>query len=94
LGGQAEQGAESPQASQPPDLRERTIDRTANTTAAKTSSDITMVAIMVCSVPAFEGNPRSASSSLYMLTFFVNPFWQDFSFFVWTFKHFKHSVPK
>jgi hypothetical protein len=38
------QVAESPQASQPPKRRERTIERMAKTTAAKTSTDMTMVA--------------------------------------------------
>jgi hypothetical protein len=49
---QEEQGAESPQASQPPDARERTIERIAAITATKSSADMTIVASMVLSVPA------------------------------------------
>jgi hypothetical protein len=51
-GEQEEQGAESPQASQPPDLRERTIERTASTTATRSSADMMIVATMVFSNPA------------------------------------------
>jgi hypothetical protein len=50
-GAQDEHAAESPQASQPPDLRERTTERIAKTIASKTSSDMMMVASVPVDIP-------------------------------------------
>jgi hypothetical protein len=50
-GEQAEHEAESPQASQPPDRRERTTERIAKTTASRTISDMMMVASVPVDIP-------------------------------------------
>jgi hypothetical protein len=47
-GKHAEQEVESPQASQPPDLRERTTERIAKMTASRRINDMMMVGIIPC----------------------------------------------